>query len=113
MRRKKCLSQPPATPPHMFASSLSSLPSYSRLTGTRQAGWSFATAFSRIRIWVLGIFAGEGGSLHTLQPKKAKPSIDLKIYFGKAVMYNNCFFLLPPIKKVMKVAEILWCNIRI
>ena len=51
--------------------------------------------------------------MQTLQPKKAKPSVNLKIYFGKAVMYSNCFFLLPPIKKVMKVAEILWCNIRI
>lgn len=51
--------------------------------------------------------------MHTLQPKKAKPSVDLKIYFGKAVMYSNCFFLLPPMKKVMKVAEILWRNIRI
>lgn len=51
--------------------------------------------------------------MHTLQPKKAKRSVDLKIYFGKAVMYSNCFFLPPPVKKVMKVAEILWRNIRI
>jgi len=105
----------PATchPTHPFFSSLSSLPTYSCLTGTHQASWIFATAFGKIRICVLGIFAGEGGSLQTLQPKKAKPSVNLKIYFGKAVMYSNCFFLLPPIKKVMKVAEILWCNIRI
>lgn len=48
-----------------------------------------------------------------LKPKKAKPNVNSKIYFGTAVMYSNCFFLLPPVKKVMKVAEILWLNIRI
>lgn len=48
-----------------------------------------------------------------MKPKKAKPNVNSKIYFGTAVMYSNCFFLLPPVKKVMKVAEILWLNIRI